>query len=360
MFEETDQVTVIMGRRTKNFLLASAATLASLLVGIEVAAYLTVPPIHVTSEGDALVVFDREIGMIPHPNAYTRRTYPAIKDRATLVFDVYTDERGARVDGPGRRAAARADIVVVGCSFSWGYALANADTYASRLAREFGAGVSNFAQPSYGTVQSLQMLRRNRDLAPKLFIYGIIAHHSERNVSPCAPSYYPFCLDVSHVEWDRQGRPQIAGPASDGVRRLEHHLTTNFSDPVSWLAHGADVIYGRIEYDQSIWDEPDETKKDEALAFLLREMEHSVAEVGSQVLVVFIPTNYWGPSPALARSIDEIGGKMRFLDLTDRFKRNREEGGPNVYIVGDGHPSAAAHAIIAEEIAKYVRREKLL
>ena len=170
MFEEADQVTVIMGRRTKNFLLASAATLASLLVGIEVAAYLTVPPIHVTSEGDALVVFDREIGMIPHPNAYTRRTYPAIKDRATLVFDVYTDERGARVDGPGRRAAARADIVVVGCSFSWGYALANADTYASRLAREFGAGVSNFAQPSYGTVQSLQMLRRNRDLAPKLFI----------------------------------------------------------------------------------------------------------------------------------------------------------------------------------------------
>ena len=95
-------------------------------------------------------------------------------------------------------------------------------------------------------------------------------------------------------------------------------------------------------------------------AFLLREMERSVAEAGSQVLVVFIPTNYWAPSPAMARMIDEIGGKMRFLDLTDRFKRNREEGGPNVYIVGDGHPSAAAHAIIAEEIAKYVRREKLL
>ena len=105
--------------------------------------------------------------------------------------------------------------------------------------------------------------------------------------------------------------------------------------------HGGDVIYGRIAYGRSVWNEPDETKKDEALAFLLREMERSVAEAGSQVLVVFIPTNYWGPSPALARMIDEIGGKMRFLDLTERFKRNREEGGPNVYIVGDGHPSAA-------------------
>ena len=129
---------------------------------------------------------------------------------------------------------------------------------------------------------------------------------------------------------------------------------------MNWLEHGADVIYGRIAYGQSVWSEPDETKKDEALAFLLREMERAVAEVGSQLLVVFIPTNYWAPSSALARMVDEIGGTMRFLDLTDRFKRNREEGGPDVYIVGDGHPSAAAHAIIAEEIAKYVRREKLL
>ena len=58
MFEETDQVTVIMGRRTKNLVLASVVTLASLLIGVEVAAYLTVPLIHVTSEGDAMVVFE--------------------------------------------------------------------------------------------------------------------------------------------------------------------------------------------------------------------------------------------------------------------------------------------------------------
>ena len=52
-----------MGSRTKNLLLASVVTLASLLIGVEVAAYLTVPPIHVTSEGDAMAVFDREIGI---------------------------------------------------------------------------------------------------------------------------------------------------------------------------------------------------------------------------------------------------------------------------------------------------------
>ena len=81
-------------------------------------------------------------------------------------------------------------------------------------------------------------------------------------------------------------------------------------------------------------------------------MERTVAKIDSQVLVVFIPMNYWGPSPVLARIIGEIGGEIHFLDLTDRFKRNREKDGPNIYIVGDGHPIAAAHAIIAKEIAK--------
>ncbi|MFO1160560.1 MAG: hypothetical protein U1E60_17105 [Reyranellaceae bacterium] len=349
-----------LGKRAKNILLATATTVVCLLIGIEVAAYLTVPSIHLTSEGDAMVVFDPEIGMVPHPSAHTKRTYPAIKDRATFVFDVYTDDRGARVDGPGRRSTPRTDIMTIGCSFSWGYALPNSETYSSRLSRTLGASVANFSEASYGTVQALQMLRRNRDLAPRLVIYGNIAHHSERNVSACAPSYYPFCLDVSHIEWNGEGKPSIAPPASNGVRRLEQHLTGDFTNPATWLAHGADVIYGRMTYGMSVQNEPDEAKKEQALAFLLREMERTAAAMGSEVLVVFIPTNYWGPSPALSRMIAEIGGRLHFLDLTDRFKRNKEEGGPNVYIVGDGHPSAAAHAIIADEIARYIDREKLL
>lgn len=349
-----------LGKRTKNFLLASATTIVCVLIGIEVAAYLTVPPVHLTSKGDAMVVFDPEIGMVPHPSAHTKRTYPAIKDRATFVFDIYTDDRGARVDGPGQKSAGRTDIMTIGCSFSWGYALPNGETYSSRLSRTLGASVANFSEASYGTVQALQMLRRNRDLAPKLVIYGIIAHHSERNVSACAPSYYPFCLDVSHVEWNGQGKPTVAPPASNGVRRLERHLTGDFTNPVTWLTHGADVIYGRVTYALSVQNEPDEARKEQALAFLLREMERTAADMGTQVLVVFIPTNYWEPSPALPRTIAEIGGRMRFLDMSERFKRNKAEGGPNVYIVGDGHPSAAAHALIADEIARYVEREKLL
>ena len=92
------------------------------------------------------------------------------------------------------------------------------------------------------------------------------------------------------------------------------------------------------------------------MAVLLREMERTAAEMGSRLLVVYLPTNYWGPPAGLAGAI----GDIRLLDLTENFRRNKEAGGPNPYIVGDGHPSAAGNALIAREVAAYIRREGLL
>ena len=297
-------------RRAKTFLLVAASTILGPLVGIEVAGYLTVPRIAMTSEGDGLAVFDPELGAAPRSSGHTTRIYPAIKDRKTHVYDIYTNERGARVDGPGERSPAHADIVAIGCSFTWGHAVANTDTYTSRLARELNVVTANFAMAAFGTVQSLQMLKRNRDLAPKLVVYGIIAAHLDRNVAPCAPSYYPFCLDVSHVAWDRRGQPEIAPPLSNGVRRFEQHLTGDFSDPVSWLTHGLDVVFGRSYFGWSLLNEPDDAKKEEALSFLLRELDRTVSEMGSQLLVVYMPTNYWAAPEALPRVIGQIGGKI--------------------------------------------------
>jgi hypothetical protein len=77
----------------------------------------------------------------------------------------------------------------------------------------------------------------------------MIAHHFERNVMPCAPSYYPFCNDVSG----------------------------DYRNPVSWLTHGIDVIHGRIEYAQATFREADEAEKERAMAFLPSELESTVA-----------------------------------------------------------------------------------
>ena len=250
----------------KSLVLALASTTIALLIGIEVTAYLTVWPPAMSAVGDGIVIYDPEIGLVARPSAHTRHIYPAIADRAAFAFDIYTDNRGARVDGPGQQSAARYDIMTVGDFFTWAYALANQDLYAARLGRELGASVANFALASYGTTQSLQILERNLDLRPRLVVYGIIAHHFERNVWPCAPSYYEFCLDVSHVAWDDAGQPYVALPFSDGVRRLQVHQSGDYLSPLRWLTHGADVIFGRLYYAWSRSREPDDAKKAEARA----------------------------------------------------------------------------------------------
>lgn len=344
-----------MHKVSKTILLVLVSTAASVLAGIAIAAYLTIPSIPLISEGDRLLVFDPEIGARANPSSHARRIYPAVRDRQTFAFDIYTDDRGARVDGPGQRSPAQVDVLVVGNSFSWGYALANPETYARHLARELGTGVSNFAMAAYGTTQSLQTLRRNGDLKPRLIVYGIIAHHFERNVMPCLPSYYPFCFDASHVTWNAAGEPYIAPPESNGVRRFQRHLAGDFTNPVTWLTHGVDVIRGRIEYAQATYSTPTDRKKEEALGYLLREMERSATAIGAKLLVVYLPTNYYSAPEALPRLI----GDIQLLDLTQAFQRERDKGA-NLYIVGDGHPNRAAHELISREIAKYVRDNGLL
>jgi hypothetical protein len=344
-----------MNKVSKTILLVLVSTAASVLAGIGIAAYLTIPSIPLISEGDRLLVFDPEIGARANPSSHARRIYPAVANRKTFAFDIYTDDRGARVDGPGQRSPEQVDVMVVGDSFSWGYALANQDTYARHLARELDTGVSNFAMAAYGTTQSLQTMRRNGGLTPKLIVYGIIAHHFERNLMACLPSYYPFCFDASHVTWNAAGEPYIAPPQSNGVRRFQRHLSGDFTNPVTWLTHGIDVIRGRIEYAQDTYSTPSDEKKEEALAFLLREMERSASAIGAKLLVVYLPTNYYSAPQGLQRVI----GDTRLLDLTEAFQRQRDKG-TNLYIVGDGHPNQAAHELISREIAKYVRDNGLL
>jgi lysophospholipase L1-like esterase len=344
-----------MSKARKTIVLVLVSTAVSFLAGIAIASYLTVPRIPLIAEGDLLLVFDPEIGARANPSSHARRIYPAVANRKTFAFDIYTDDRGARVDGQGQQSPKKIDVMVLGDSFTWGYALANEETWARQLSRELEASVSNFAMAAYGTTQSLQTLRRNGDLAPKLIVYGIIAHHFERNLMPCLPSYYPFCFNASHVTWNEAGEPRIGRPESNGVRRFQRHLAGDFTDPLSWLEHGIDVIRGRIEYARATNSEPSEEKKEEALAYLLREMERSASAIGARLLVVYLPTNYYSAPPALQRVI----GDIRLLDLTQAFQRERDKG-TNLYIVGDGHPNQAANELIAREVAKYIRENGLL
>ncbi len=151
----------------------------------------------------------------------------------------------------------------------------------------------------------------------------------------------------------RRGNP--TSRHRNGVRRFQRHLSGDYTNPVSWLMHGIDVIRGRIEYAEATYSTPSDQKKEQALGYLLGNMQRSAADIGAKLLVVYLPTNYYSAPEGLGRVI----GDIQLLDLTQAFQRERDKG-TNLYIVGDGHPNRAAHELIAKEIAKYVRDNGLL
>ena len=264
-------------------------------------------------------------------------------------YRVHTDQRGARVSGPGRRSPDQVDILILGDSFAWGHGVENDDT---RVQDHRGAQASgtNLALASYGTTQSLQLLRRYRGLAPKLVIFTLVQNHLWRNVTACTRSAYPFCMDSAHVAWDRQGRAYVAGPWSDGVARLRLQMRADRQglDPWTWLVHGLDVAVARVRYETANAAALDTAKQNAALAFLIEQIALTTREMNARLLVVFLPDeSMLLPPELLANSAARLGYAF---GSEAGFRAAPTERTTRVVFAGDGHPSVAGHALIAQEL----------
>jgi hypothetical protein len=331
-----------------------------LVTGIGYMSYWTIPPFRVHVEGDSFFSYDSEVGYVARPNSSAKWTVFDADGKISLQFQVHTDGRGARVANRGEQNPKPVDIVFVGDSFTWGYGVEGHETFALKAITALGGTGANLAVAGYGTTHALQLLRRNRDLAPKLVIYPLLRVHLSRNVSSCATSAYPFCLDDAYVAWNEEGRPYIALPRSDGVARVHHQMRAEQGglDPVTWIVHGLDVIVARLRSRVAHTTASDREKQDAALEFLIREMASTASEMNAALLIVYLPDDSMSPSPEmLSRSTQKLG--YRFLDLSEAFA-NLGAALPTLYLPHDGHPSASGHALIAQELIAYIRRKHLL
>jgi hypothetical protein len=329
--------------------------------GIGITSYWTVKPFRVIAEGDPLFAFDPETGYVARPNSSTIWTALGPNDSPIFRYHAYTDQRGARVSVPGRHSGDQSDILVLGDSFAWGHGVENEDTFAFTTIAALAGSGANFAAPSYGTTQSLQLLRRYRNLAPKLVIFTLVQDHLWRNISACTRSAYPFCLDVAHVAWDRQGRAYIARPSSDGVARLRLHMRADRQglDPWNWIVHGVDVAIARVRYQMANDAALDAAKQNAALTFLIEQMAFTTREMNATLLVVFLPDVSMLPTPeVLANSAARLG--YAFLDLRPVFMRMDETNRRSLFLKDDGHPSPAGHGVIARELIAFIRGKRLL
>jgi hypothetical protein len=349
-----------MTQRRKSILWAITISLPIVvtLVGIEIAGSWSLPHWRFPFDNERIAAYDPEIGYVERP--HLRVKWGEYISGTPLGYHIYSDRRGTRVSNPGEETPAHADVLFVGCSFTWGAGVEYQDTFAARLEKTLGVPTANMALFAYGTTQALQMLRRYGDMTPKLVIYPFINDHLRRNIASCAPSFYPFCLDVSHVSW-RSGRAEIAPPNSNGVKRIDLQVRsqTHWLDPITWVTHRLNVIYGRVNWAWSRSIEANKEQQDAALEFLLTEMARSVDDIGAKLLVVYLPvTSNESPPDVLERSLARL--RIPLLDLSAPFREYTSGGQKPELYLPDFHPSAIGHALVAERLASFIEHEKLL
>jgi hypothetical protein len=219
----------VAGDRTDGPLKAKSAfaarivvILVSLTVGLAVLAihYVRLASAYnrldVQVRGDFTIEEDPVLGYAPPRNGVTTRR------KGGLEYHVYTDDRRCRVNHPHQPSADHVDLLTVGCSFSWGHGMENEATYTQQLASRLNISVANASLGSYGTVNSLLTLRNDLVLRPRVVVYGFIEDHLRRNVTPCAPTYGPYCLPTAFVSFAADGTPSIhpPGPGFEENRRF--------------------------------------------------------------------------------------------------------------------------------------------
>ncbi len=124
---------------------------------------------------------DPVLGWCNKEGKYTVPPYVWAGEPTYLTFLDY----GLRATGP-RESDAQHEFIVVGGSFTQGWAISDAETYPWKLQQYYPQmKVLNYGTGGYGTYQSLLVLERElpRMKSPVLVVYGFFSHHEVRNVA---------------------------------------------------------------------------------------------------------------------------------------------------------------------------------
>ncbi len=319
------------------------------------------PRIPVRLTGDWIIERDDEIGFVPVRNGSSELDF-----QAGFRFHVFTDRRGARVNTRGEETAEQVDIVAVGCSFTWGQGVESDMTYPQHLGRMLDVSVANLAMGGYGSVQSLQRLRRAAELRPKVVVYGFMQDHLRRNLSPCAPNFVPYCLPVSYLERE-DGRIVVRPPHMEYFSPEDNRaFMTEFSmrDPsglrawfegAKWAAKMELFKYRNAE---TIRFDGSPGMAAAGLAAMIDAMAVETQAMGARLVVLNMPYLPRGrvqqAPPALMRAVE--GKALTFVDFAPAAAEYYDRHAAGTLTNGlDAHPNPTAHRMMAETLAPAVR-----
>lgn len=284
-------------------------------------------------------------------------------------YHIYSDKRRARASSKDYQTPSSVDIITLGCSFAYGYRVENKYTFTEKLGREFNVSVANFALCGYGTVQSLQMLKRNIDLRPKVVIYAFITDHIRRNLSSVVLNNSPFCRIVSFIDFNENKEPFIHPPRFE---LLDPKLFNKFEEEILYSKEGFglnDVLW-RARTDlyhlkewRNIQYPNDPLSRKASLAYLINEMSATVNRIGAKLIIVYLP--HFGKGhiePPPEELLTSLNDDILFMDMSPKLTEYyKNENSSSLTIPGDyAHPGQLGHALIAQELQTLIEKENLL
>ena len=281
-----------------------------------------------------LMEYDPVLGWKSKEGSFSYRTAPEIDP---IHITVVPESRRATESDETGRLDQRPKIVLVGGSWTYGWALSDEDTLGWKLQKLFkDREVLNYGVAGYGTYQSLLVLEQQLDKLSDvdIVVYGFLQHHEIRNVAA--------------AEWlrglsRRGGRGHVATPY---VTLKQHRIQRQ--PPIrypSWPGHGDSALIALIERDWVDLESRRRTRQShEATEQLLLEMKILTEKHHSHFLVAMFREAAFDLEKHLRYIAFMKEHGIEYVDcgnvLDDSFR-----------IIGDGHPNGAFNTLWSQQIA---------
>jgi hypothetical protein len=216
-------------------------------------------------------------------------------------------------------------LALYGCSFTFGEALPNDETFCSGLQSMLPHWrVENHGAPGYSTVQNLIQLRRDCQWSSADYVsFCWLRAHAKRNIA-----------DISYLRLkllpQTRGRPPMPFPR--GALGPDGELDIRYVKSLRWDLEGVDV--GDFQ--------PDDYYMDLVTAAVFRQAQALVTEGGGRFFITILKNAF---SPALRRMVDDAG-----IPVLDASVEGREF----TLLPDDAHPNALCNRLYAERIRDYL------